>query len=474
MAAAGKIGGVVLTAGLLLSATLTLPAYDGEVIAFTMSDSQTYPGTTREIKLYVPEGFDGQTPACVLVAMDGIKDYIVEGMDKLISQGSMPVTIGVFVNPGYIKNTDGKVVRYNRSNEFDRADGRFAAFLENEVFAMAEQQKTSDGRSVALSKNAADRAIMGASSGAAAAFSAAWWRPDLFSRVYSIVGTYMPFRDADEYPWLIRKSEPKPIRIFLQDNDEDSWNLLFGSWFEENLRMFSALEFAGYEVDRQWDKGGHSSENGKAIFCRVMEWLWKGWPEKISRGDSNNMTLKEIIRPSMPDWELFKEDVGNARLVPYDDGEPLLVRNGVVTGLVSGGRKPSGLVRKYDPLEAVYPGGGQAVKGSMDDKWVKSYVIAENGKYLYGQDYYCLADKPYQLAFDIKGYLFAATDRGVQVCDHNGRVRVFLSLPSGPVTSIAFAGDRLYVVSGGDVYVRTVLTGGFTGRGVTPKRQGQG
>lgn len=461
----------LLAAAALFAATLSLDAYKGEVIEFEMKDSQTYPGTQRTIKVYVPKRYDGQSPACLLVAMDGMRNYIVEGLDKLMADGTMPITIGVFVDPGYINDADGKAVRYNRSNEYDRADGRFAGFLENEVLKLAQEQKTSDGRQVKISTRASDRVIMGASSGAVAAFSAAWWRPDLFGMVYSIIGTYMPFRDADEYPWIVRKSEPKPIKIFLQDNDEDSWNLLFGSWYEENLRMLSALEYAGYEVDHQWNKGGHSDENGKAIFCDVMSWLWADWPDTIQKGNSQNKTLKEILHPSEPDWELVKENVGNAMLIPYNDEEPILVKGGQATGLISGKGKS---VPAYNPLKAVYPGGGQAVKGFKDEKWVKSYIVSPEGKYQYEQDYYCLADKPYQLVFDVKGYLYAATDRGVQVCDHNGRVRVFLSLPSGPVTSLAFAGKKLYVVSGGNVYVRNLRTGGFTGKGETPERQSQG
>ncbi len=464
----------ILSFAALLSAASSLSAYEGEVLQFEMTDSQFYPGTHRTIKVYVPDRYDGKTPACLLVAMDGLSDYIVCGMDKLMEQGSMPVTIGVFVNPGYINGPDGKAVRYNRSNEFDRADGRFAEFLEKEVIARACLQKTEDGREVKISSKAMDRVIMGASSGAVAAFSAAWWRPDLYSKVYSIIGTYMPFRDADEYPWLVRKSEPKPLRIFLQDNDKDSWNLLFGSWYEENLRMNSALEYAGYEVAHHWDEGGHSGENGAAIFCEVMEWLWKDWPEPVKKGVSGNLTLRKILDPSEADWEMCIENVGEAMLVPFDEDEPLLVSKRSVEGLLSHKRYPARTARRYDPLKAVYPGGGQAVKAEAGEKWVKSYVISPEGEYLYEQDYYCLSDKPHQLVFDVLGYMYAATDRGVQVCDHNGRVRVFLSLPSGAVTSLAFAGKKLYVVSGGNVYVRNLRTGGFTGKGETPDRQGQG
>ena len=105
----------------------------GEVIKFSLSDSQIYPGTQREILVYVPRQYDGSKPACLLVCMDGILYDATTVMDNLIASGEMPVTIGVFVNPGVVYDEGGEVVRYNRCKEFDSTDDSFATFLENEV-----------------------------------------------------------------------------------------------------------------------------------------------------------------------------------------------------------------------------------------------------------------------------------------------------------------------------------------------------
>ena len=92
----------------------------------------------------------------------------------------MPVTIGVVVRPGQIRNDKGEVVRYNRSNELDRMDGRYAEFLETEVLPAVCRQKLLDGREIKISNRATDRAINGSSSGGISSFNVAWQRPDLF------------------------------------------------------------------------------------------------------------------------------------------------------------------------------------------------------------------------------------------------------------------------------------------------------
>ena len=249
----------------------------------------------RKLGLPVPEQYDGTTPACLLVGLDGILFNATTVMYNLIATGEMPVTIGVFVQPGVSYDDKGNVLRYNRSNEFDRTDGTFARFLEEEILPMVEQLVTPDGRRVRLSHNPDDRAFCGASSSGIAAFSAAFFRPDLFHRVYSSVGTYVAMRGGNDYPALVRKYEPKSLRIFLQDGMKDAWNPLFGEWWEQNLLMESALDFAGYEEIAHWDRGGHSIWHGTKMFPDAMRWLWKGWPMPVKAGDSRNDMLQSLL-----------------------------------------------------------------------------------------------------------------------------------------------------------------------------------
>ena len=282
----------------------TKPSKDiiaGEIIEREFTASKIYPGTSRKYWIYIPAGYSSVKPACLYVGMDGIALNAPTVFDNLIASGEMPVTIGVFIGPGEVKDNNNNTLRYNRSNEFDKTDDTFVRFLLEELLPDVERQKTKDGRIIQFSKEANDRAIAGLSSGAICAFTAAWQRPDKFSRVFSAVGTYVAMRGGDEYPALIRKTEPKPIRIFLQDGINDTWNPLFGNWYEANLLMESALNFAGYEVEHNWGRGKHDVIHATKIFPDVMRWLWKGYPSKVQKGNSLNDMLSAILL-SDADW----------------------------------------------------------------------------------------------------------------------------------------------------------------------------
>ncbi|MBQ3247562.1 MAG: hypothetical protein IJB08_05930 [Alistipes sp.] len=463
---------------LLCLLTLLLPfatyAYNGEMLTLEMGGSKIYPGTDRKVMIYVPRQYDASAPAALIVGTDSQEKALAECIDSLIVEGTMPVTIAVVVRPGRIHNAKGEVVRYNRSNEYDRMDGRFALFLEKEVLPEVERMRCADGRAIKLSKEPSMRAITGSSSGGICAFNAAWQRPDMFSRVYAMCGTFVPFRGGDQFPALVRKGEPRALRIFLQDNDKDTWNPLFGSWFEYNTLMLSALQFAGYDVRHQWDKGGHSGRNGRAIMKEVMRWLWSDWQSGVKVGMSGNKSLNDIIIPG-EGWHCIADEVADGAMVyPYDDEQVMLRigrRNEAVA--VSGERtKIKGRIALPNPYKALYPGGAHTAVRREGSNWVWQYINTPDGKLSHGQEFYYLYTDAGQMLFDAKGYLYVATAVGVQICDQNGRVRAILSLPGGSVESIAFAGNNLFAISGGKLYVRKLLRSGV--HQGSPKSEGQG
>ena len=519
----------------------------GEVLKFNLNDSQIYPGTEREILVYVPQQYKSNKPACLLVCMDGILYDATTVMDNLIASGEMPVTIGVFVNPGVVYDEDREVVRYNRCKEFDSTDDTFARFLEEEVLPRVEGMKTEKGKTIALSEDANDRAITGASSGGIAAFTAAWNRPDLFSRVYTTVGTFVAMRGGHEYPAIVRKTEPKPLRIYMQDGWYDVWNPIFGEWFEYNMLMESAFNFAGYEVFHHWNRGNHSIKYGTLAFPDAMRWLWKGYPAKVAKGWSNNGMLQEILHED-EDWQevelsvevesalfatkdngamfasgnkvykVLPED-GVAKLTRYASlktneqlvGEGLTMRGDVLykdgkavldslydvqaicalSGdryLVLGGERTAAMenvwvVKAGCRALAISPDERFCVTGEPHTHHLISTIINKQGRMLYSEPFYYLHDLSNgsqhlagNMAFDTKGNLYVATEMGVQVADHNGRVRAILSLPAGPVRSLAFSGKYLYVVCGDKMFVRKMKIEGHlpvNGR-VAYKSQGQG
>ncbi len=287
------------------SASMELPGVPkGEVLKFTFQHSTIFPGTWREYWVYIPAQYRPDQPACVYVNQDGIQWKAPTVLDNLIYRKEMPVTIGIFINPGRVlaADTAASLDRFNRSFEYDGLGETYVRFILEEILPEVERQKTGDGRPIHLSKKGNDRAIGGSSSGAIAAFTAAWERPAEFSRVFSAIGTYVGLRGGDRYPALIRKVEPKPIRVFLQDGSNDL-NIYGGDWWKANETMERALVFAGYEVRHAWGEGGHSGAMGNSIFPDVMRWLWKDWPRPVTVGNSKNQVLGEVLVPG-EGWEL--------------------------------------------------------------------------------------------------------------------------------------------------------------------------
>jgi enterochelin esterase family protein len=178
--------------------------------------------------------------------------------DNLIHKHEMPVTIGIFINPGVLPaRSDAEQARYNRSFEYDALGDRYARFLIEEILPEV-------GKQYNLSSDPNDRAISGLSSGGICAFTAAWNRPDAFHRVISFIGSYTNLRGGEIYASLIRKTEPKPLRVFLQDGKNDL-NLYAGSWYIANQDMASALEYAGYDSTFVVGTEGHNAKHGGAI-----------------------------------------------------------------------------------------------------------------------------------------------------------------------------------------------------------------
>ncbi len=281
----------------------------GEILKFTFDDSKVFPGTSREISIYVPAQYKGDKPACVYVNQDGIQWKAPTVFDNLIARNEMPVTIGVFVTPGKVlaQNSDA-IDRFNRSFEYDGLGDRYARFLLDEVLPFVQSKKTSDGRLIRLSGSGNDRAIGGSSSGAVCAFTAAWELPGEFSRVFSAIGTYTGLRGADRYDILVRKYEPKPIRIFLQDGSNDL-NIYAGDWWKANESMERALAFAGYDVNHVWGTGGHNGAHGTAVFPDAMRWLWRDYPQPVTPGKTRNQFLADILIEG-EGWELVGEGYG--------------------------------------------------------------------------------------------------------------------------------------------------------------------
>ncbi len=279
----------------------------GEVLKFTYDKSKIFPGTWREYWVYIPKQYSPDKPACVYVNQDGVQWNAPVVFDNLINKKEIPVTIGVFVMHGKVLAADGTTAldRFNRSYEYDGLGDNYARFILEEILPDVETKTASDGRAIRLSKSGNDRAIGGSSSGAIAAFTAAWERPDAFSRVFSTIGTYVGLRGGHEYSTLIRKFEAKPIRVFLQDGSNDL-NIYGGDWWMANQAMERSLIFSGYEVQHVWGGGAHSGRHGTSLFPDAIKWLWKDWPAPVKTGATKNNFLNDLLLPG-EGWQLVSE-----------------------------------------------------------------------------------------------------------------------------------------------------------------------
>ena len=238
--------------------------------------SKIFADTIREYSVYVPKQYDGKTPAAVMVFQDG-HAYVSENgdyrapivFDNLINKNEMPVTIGIFINPGQKGDTvpTAPWKADNRSVEYDTLGDQYVKFLTEEILPEV-------GKKYRLSDDPERRAICGMSSGGICAFTAAWERPDAFRKVLSQIGSFTNIRGGHVYPSLIRKTAPKPIRVFLQDGDKDLDNE-FGNWWLANQEMAAALKFKKYDYQFVGGHEGHNGKHGGMIFPDSLRWLWR-------------------------------------------------------------------------------------------------------------------------------------------------------------------------------------------------------
>ncbi|MCA9033987.1 MAG: esterase family protein [Planctomycetaceae bacterium] len=240
--------------------------------------SHIFEGTTREYSLYIPAQYDESAAACLMVFQDGHAYVDPNGqfrvpvvMDNLIHRKEVPVTVCLFINPGHKGDTfpENRWRASNRSLEYDTLSDQYARFVMEELLPHVVQE-----HGLNLSNDPADRAICGISSGGICAFTAAWEHPEWFGKVLSHVGSFTNIRGGHNYEAMIRKTDRKPIRIFLQDGSNDL-NNQHGNWWLANLQMESALAFKAYDFKFVGGTGKHSGKHGGAILPDSLRWLWR-------------------------------------------------------------------------------------------------------------------------------------------------------------------------------------------------------
>jgi len=309
---------------LLVLATLRLPAADdyvlgpdsqfkaevphGRVERFQFTNSSVFPGTVRDGGVYIPAQYDATKPAALMVFQDGIGYMSTNGswrvpvvLDNLIAAKEMPVTVAIFLNPGMRGNQS------NRSFEYDSLGDAYARFLIEEAIPFVTNKY-----GLSITSDPEMCAICGSSSGGICAFTVAWERPDRFRKVLSTIGSFTNIRGGHNYPALIRKTERKPIRVFLQDGSNDL-NNLHGDWPLANQQMASALRFMGYDHKFVLGDGSHNSRHGVAILPDALRWLWRALeplPAALIKDNLKGDDALVKILPAQGGWELVQDGLG--------------------------------------------------------------------------------------------------------------------------------------------------------------------
>lgn len=273
---------------------------------FTLENCKSYPGTLHTYWVYVPAQYDPKVPTALMVFQDGQAFKNETGdiraqnvLDNLIYRREIPTMLAVFINPGRTPEQPEANPREwgdrttNRPTEYNSLDDRYARVITDELLPALEKDYN-------VSKNPELRGIGGSSSGAIAAFTVAWERPNAFRKVLSNVGSFTNIRGGHKYPDIIAKSPKKPIRVYLCDGRNDNRGMRGGKydetwdWFLQNVRMQKALEKKGYDLNYTWGMNNHGQKFGGAVFPDMMRWLWRDGPVST---DPNDQVERDFRQP---------------------------------------------------------------------------------------------------------------------------------------------------------------------------------
>jgi gluconolactonase len=276
----------------------------GTLTTHSLAPGAIYPGVTHDYQVYVPAQYDPARPAPCMVFLDGAWIYTaqmraVEILDQAIAAGDIPPLIGIFVDPGWypVADPDTQQARMNRHVEYDALTPRFARFLMEEL--LPEVSKV-----YPLSTDPNDRGIVGLSSGAIGAFIAAWHPPHHFRRMYISICTFVDMLGAHSLPIWVRKTEPRPLRIFQQETTDDN-DRLWGNWPQGNAQMAEALVFSHYDAQYVVGPGIHDFNHATEMMPEALRWLWRDYPAPITAATTG--PIFEALLIPHEGWELLWE-----------------------------------------------------------------------------------------------------------------------------------------------------------------------
>jgi enterochelin esterase-like enzyme len=267
----------------------------GEVRGPFILPSKAFDGVQHSYWVYVPAQYDGAREVSLMVFNDGATYLKADGyyrannvLDNLTYRGDIPVMIAAFIDPGVNAATKASI----RQEEYDTLSDRYSKVIVDELLpALYKDYK--------ISRDPDRHGFAGWSSGAIAAFTVAWERPDQFHKVLSGIGTFVDLKGGYVYPEKVQAAEKKPIRIFMIDGRNDNRGLNdkgeydpHRDWFFQNVRLMEALTKKGYEVNYSWGMGVHSHDMGGAMLPEMMRWLWRDQPVSVDPYDTAERSFR--------------------------------------------------------------------------------------------------------------------------------------------------------------------------------------
>lgn len=286
----------------------------GTFTTLTLAPGTIYPGVTHEYQVYVPAHYDPAQPAPCMVFLDGVWVYTaqmraVEILDQAIAAGDIPPLIGIFVDPGWhpVDDPETQQARMNRHVEYDALTRTFARFLTEELLPEV-------GKNYPLSADPNDRGIVGLSSGAIGSFIAGWHPPHHFRRMYISICTFVDMLGAHSLPIWVRKTEPRPLRIFQQETTDDN-DRLWGNWPQGNAQMAEALAFSHYDAQFVVGPGIHDFNHAAEMMPEALRWLWRDYPQPITAAATG--PIFEALLIPHEGWELLweREDASDGQVI---------------------------------------------------------------------------------------------------------------------------------------------------------------
>jgi enterochelin esterase family protein len=281
----------------------------GEVRGPFTLPSEAYPGTQHTYWVYVPAQYDPGVAASLMIFNDGQAFKNMDGdlrapnvLDNLIYRREIPVMLAVFINPGRRPDQPEPTPQEwgdrttNRPTEYNSLDDKYARVIVNELMPALYKDYN-------VSKDPDRHGIGGASSGAIAAFTVAWERPNEFRKVLSMIGSFTNLRGGHAYADIVRKTDRKPLRVYLQDGRNDNRGRgrdeaapydETRDWFLQNVKLMQALTEKGYDLNYTWGIGRHGQKQAGAIMPDMMRWLWR---DHAVSTDPANMVERSFNEP---------------------------------------------------------------------------------------------------------------------------------------------------------------------------------